>query len=537
KRPTTERQARVDLTGGSWDMRRVDTDVSGALSEDGGVRGRLVVAHENKNSYLDNYAREKNIVHAVVDAELTATTQLTVGHTYQTSDANAPLWGALPLAYTDGSLTHYHRNTSTATPWSFWDVQEDRTFAELSQTLGAGWSVKAVVTHLEKKGHGKLFYVYGTPDAVTEQGLAAFPSRYDDRTRQLIADLYAQGPFELAGRTHELVLGTGWSRSELDDVSHYGQGIGTPLPSLLEWTGAYPEPGFDAFVNGSDFTDRQTAYYAAARWSLLDPLTLLTGTRVVNAQSRGINYGEDRAANASGEVVPYAGLVYEITPSYSVYTSYTKIFDTQTETDANGDRLAPVTGETYEIGAKAGVLDERVNLGITLFRTRQDNVAEQTGMVGTQAIYRAAKGVVSEGFELDVNGELVSGLHLGAGYTYVDIQGPDGENPRAYAPQHLFRVATSYRVPVHPALKVGANVQWQDTIDRTVALTPSGTAVVKQDSYALLNLMASYDIATHWQAAINLNNVTNEKYLTSLQWDQSYYGAPRNASMTLSWKY
>src|SRR5690606_33009305 len=88
KRPTTERQARVDLTGGAWDMGRVGTDVSGALSGGGGVRGRLVVAHENKSSYLDNYAREKNIVHAVVDAELTATTLLTVGHTYQTSDAN-----------------------------------------------------------------------------------------------------------------------------------------------------------------------------------------------------------------------------------------------------------------------------------------------------------------------------------------------------------------------------------------------------------------------------------------------------------------
>jgi outer membrane receptor for ferric coprogen and ferric-rhodotorulic acid len=31
--------------------------------------------------------------------------------------------------------------------------------------------------------------------------------------------------------------------------------------------------------------------------------------------------------------------------------------------------------------------------------------------------------------------------------------------------------------------------------------------------------------------------VTDEKYLTSLLWDQSFYGTPRSASLTLSWKY
>ncbi|WSO38837.1 TonB-dependent receptor plug domain-containing protein [Pseudomonas berkeleyensis] len=88
KRPTAIPQARVDLTAGSWDKRRIDTDVSGALNDAGTLRGRVVYANENKNSYLDRYSREKNMFHGVLEFDLNDSTIFTLGHTLQTSDAN-----------------------------------------------------------------------------------------------------------------------------------------------------------------------------------------------------------------------------------------------------------------------------------------------------------------------------------------------------------------------------------------------------------------------------------------------------------------
>ncbi|MDN5515866.1 MAG: TonB-dependent receptor, partial [Pseudomonas sp.] len=46
-----------------------------------------------------------------------------------------------------------------------------------------------------------------------------------------------------------------------------------------------------------------------------------------------------------------------------------------------------------------------------------------------------------------------------------------------------------------------------------------------------------YDIDPNWSVSANLNNLTDEKYLSSLYWTQAYYGAPRNVSATLTWKY
>lgn len=537
KRPTLEPQARIDLTAGSWDKRRIDTDVSGALTEAGNIRGRVVYANENKNSYLDRYSREKNIFHGVIEADLDDSTLFTLGHTLQKSNANSSMWGALPLAYLDGSATDYDESTSTSADWSYWNVQENRTFAELAHRFANGWQAKAVLTRVEKKGDGSLFYMYGTPDRATGLGLFSYPSEYQDKNKQLIADLNASGPFSLAGREHELVIGGSWSKSELEDISWYDSSTGTALPPLEDWDGNYPQPLNDAGSNGSDFTDRMKSVYSAARFSLTDSLNLITGVRIVDVESDGSNYGVSKSTAYSSEVVPYAGLVYDLTEQYSVYASYTEIFDPQTKLERGGDRLAPVEGVNYEAGIKGELFDDQVNVSLAVFRTEQDNVAADDGTVGGVTYYKSMQGITSEGYELEVSGEVLPGLQATAGYTFVDIQDAADAHAITYAPKHMLRASSTYRIPGIEQLKVGASLSWQNTIHRDVALANGNSARVEQDAYALVNLMASYDIDPNWSVSANLNNLTDEKYLTSLYWDQAYYGAPRNASMTVSWKY
>ncbi|WP_192984324.1 TonB-dependent siderophore receptor [Pseudomonas sp. EggHat1] len=543
KRPTAMPQARVDLTAGSWDKRRIDTDVSGALNDAGTVRGRVVYANENKNSYLDRYSREKNMFHGVVEFDLDDRTVFTLGHTLQTSDANSPMWGALPLVYQDGGKTHYSRSTSTSTDWAYWDNQENRTFAELAHTFDNGWQAKTVVTHVEKKSDGSMFYVYGTPNRTTGAGLYSYPSEYSEKNKQLIVDVQASGPFSFAGRQHEAAVGGSWSRSELEDLSWYDLSTGTMLPPLEQWSGDYPKPRNDNGSAGSDFTDRMKSVYGAARWSLTDDLSLITGARVIDVKSDGTNYGLAKSSKNSGKVVPYAGVVYDLNEQYSVYASYTEIFTPQTKTDLTGSRLAPLEGVNYEAGIKGELFDDKVNLSLAVFRTEQDNFAEQAGMRGSVAYYRAMEGLTSEGYELEFSGEPLDGLQLSAGYTFVDITNADGGHAVTYSPKHMIKAAATYRIPGMEKLKVGAAVRWQDDIKIAVPLTADdgftsiGTADARQDAYAVVDLMASYDIDPNWSVSANLNNLTDEKYLSSLYWTQAYYGAPRNASMSVSWKY
>ncbi|SDX21265.1 TonB-dependent siderophore receptor [Marinobacter mobilis] len=535
KRPTARTQASITATGGSHDYGRLVGDLSGALSESGHVRGRLVVGGEGSESYLDRYETTRQMLYGVIEADVTDTTLLTLGHFTQTSDADSPMWGSLPLLYSDGTQTDYPRSTSTSADWAYWNSRYHNSFLTLSQELAGGWQAQLSVTRLEIDSDSKLFYQYGTPDRNTGLGLAAYPSLYTLEKEQWIADLYASGPFSLAGRTHELVVGGNWSYSELDDISYYGQGIGTPLPPLEQWTGHYPEPAFDAAVNGSDWTDKYISSYAAARWSLTDRLSAITGLRMTWLDSHGTNYGNSKDTSYDAVETPYAGVLYDLNDQHTVYVSYTEIFSPQTETDVAGDRLDPIDGVNYELGLKSELLDRQLQTTVALFHTEQDNLAELAGKdANGEDYYQGADGITSDGIELEATGAIGDRIQLTAGYTYVDIEDADNNAARTFVPEHLVRAKGTYDVPAFYGLKVGALVRWQSEISAAV-----GNAEVKQDSYALVDLMANYEFTDNWSTTLNLYNVTDEKYLASLYWggSQSYYGEPVSADLTVKWTY
>jgi outer membrane receptor for ferric coprogen and ferric-rhodotorulic acid len=110
---------------------------------------------------------------------------------------------------------------------------------------------------------------------------------------------------------------------------------------------------------------------------------------------------------------------------------------------------------------------------------------------------------------------------------------------RTYVPRNTARASLTWTPAMLPALKLGGAIKYQSNIRRVAdATTASGDAIlIRQPGYALVDLMARYDITPHWSLSANLNNLTNKKYLTSLYWDQAYYGAPRTASVTIGWKF
>ena len=161
KRPTGKLQAATGLSLGSWNDKRFEADVSGPLNAAGTLRGRLVAAVQDKDSYLDRYHLKKGIVYGVIEADIGERSLLTLGHTQQANRPSGGMWGALPLYFSDGTTTNYERSTNPATSWTYWNSNTGVSFAELQHEFDNGWSAKAVLTHKQVKARGKLFYVYG----------------------------------------------------------------------------------------------------------------------------------------------------------------------------------------------------------------------------------------------------------------------------------------------------------------------------------------------------------------------------------------
>lgn len=539
KRPTADFQGDVGVTVGSWDNRRLDVDLSGPLNDSRSVRGRLVAAGQDTDSYLDRYNLRKQVVSGIVDADLTSSTLLTAGLTYQKNKTHGGMWGALPLYNTDGTATDDDRSTSTSADWSHWNIADMRSFVELTQELGSEWRVKAALNYRRLTEDSNLFYVYGTPDAQTGLGLHAYPSAYDSNEKQYVADLYATGPFNLAGRRHELVIGANWAKDDVHQLSGYGEGIGTPLPPLSEWTGDYPMPPFDAYYGNGDFHIKRKSLYATARWSLAEPLTLITGASLVHVQETGANYGTPNNYSKT-ETTPFIGAVYDLSNNYSLYVSYARLFNPQTQTDVNNRVLDPVTGANLEAGIKGEWYDGRLNASFALFRTRQDGLAEYAGHnLATNQDYYAGIDATARGFEFDVSGQLTDRWQLSGGYTQLGLHDPADANVRTYVPRRTFRLSTSYRIPAVEGLRIGATLRWQDRIyrDQQVVALDGSEIYTTQGSYAVLGLMAGYDFNPHWSATFNVDNVTDRKYIASLYWSQGFYSAPRNYMLNVRYRF
>ncbi|MDR9467561.1 TonB-dependent siderophore receptor [Marinospirillum sp.] len=533
KRPTQEFAASASLLAGSWNQVRTEGDVSGRLTESGKVRGRLVMALENSDSYLDRYGKQRGAVYGVVEADLAPDLLLTLGHNEQADETDSPLWGALPMQYTDGSSTNYDVSTSTSADWAYWNNTSRSSFLELQNTLSNGWTLLGRLTRNETDSDSKLFYVYGTPDRNTGLGLKAYPSRYDMTTEDIIGDLQLNGDFVVNGYQQEFMAGLQWYRSEVWDKSLYGQGIGTNLGTKEAFDGSYPEPAFDASEDGSEWTTSQTSLFAATRLTLSEPLSVIAGLRLTQLDTEGSTYGTSKETEYDLVPVPYAGVVYQLTPELSLYSSYTEIFDPQTEEDLSGDFLDPVQGRTFEGGVKTLFAEGQAQASLAIFHTRQDNVAEKVGTrpggtAGVDDYYQGVDGMTSEGVELDLAGEVLSGLHTSAGFTHWIIKDAEGEDSREEIPRNQLKLAANYQVPHLPKLRVGGSVRWQSKVSSSVA---------EQEAYALADLMAAYRFNEQFQVSLNLNNITDEKYINSVMWDQAYYGAPASAQLKLDWQY
>ena len=534
KRPTADTQATVSVSAGSWDKRRVDLDVSGPLTDSGNVRGRFIYANDTGNSYLDRYSREKNILSGLLAFDLTDSDTLTVGIEDQKSNSNGASWGALPLADANGNPIHYHSTRSNISqPWVYWDVHTTRAFAEWEHRFENDWKSTLTLTAMEHREDTNMFYVYSNSASAT--GYTGLASKYKDDTRELDGDLSFSGPFSLGGREHQLTFGANIARSHTQETSLYGTSSYYTSVSLQDaLNGDIPKPTYNIATDAatSNYTDRQKSLYAGARFNLTDDLHLITGARMLSADSDGENYDTARDVSIHGKVTPYAGVIYDLSEQYSVYASYTKIFNPQYNLNTHGKVIDPLEGKSYEAGIKGRLLDNKLNVTAAVFHTQQDNVATYAGYNPALGGYvYDGESYKSSGIELEASGELAPGLQVSGGYTYVYITNADDQRGNKFIPRNALTSSMTYQLPMAPKVKVGGSLKWQSKVENDT------TPAASQDAYALVGLMASYQIDPHWSTQLNLDNLTNQKYLDSVRYAQSNFGDPRNVTASVSWKF
>jgi len=543
KRPLRDFAASGGMAVGSWDFRRGFADVSTPITQDGRIRGRMVGAYAQSNSYTRLQDTSARTLYGVVTADLAAGTELTGGLSYQSS-GNRGFGSGFPLFYSDGTRTDFSRSASNNTRWSRVTNETTTGFLDLNHVFANDWKLRMTVSQSQTNAALKYVYRGGYPDRATGQGMPTSFLNYKGKVRRKAFNASLSGSFELWGRQHEFSLG--WMRGEDKvDLSQYRALTPLPAPSNIYHPGALDEPDWSSAASQADDRDNhQSGGYAVGRFALTDSLRLMAGGRISNWAADEIYFGAKRQYRHRNEFVPYAGLLLDLNDDYTVYASYTEIFKPQNARTEQGAILPPITGKSYELGVKAAWFDGRFNGAASLFQTRQDNLAEATGNnvigapPGTRA-YRAVRGAKVKGLELEIGGEVLPGWNLASSFTTFIAQDAQGRPINTSKPRSLFKLYTTYRLPgAFNRLTLGGGVDWQNRMYQD-ANAPGGRRVqVEQPGYALVNLMARHEFNKHMAATLNVNNLFDKKYYTQIgSFDQGWWGAPRNAMLSLRAQY
>lgn len=543
---------------GNWDNYRGEIDVGGPVTADGRLRVRVVGSYQDSHTFREGEKVRRGIGYGIAEYDLTPTTLVTAGVSYQDDFYNS-FWGGLPLSAT-GQHLNLPRSTRPSSDWEGKTQKATTAFGEVRQDIGK-WQLRltAMKTWQDAIFSGSYIYRRDTDLSLTQ---SVYQASYKENQSGL--DAYLSGPVTLLGRAQDLVFGA--SRRETSTrTQNYSQGgvIAPPyvIPDMARFNpAALPRPNFQP-TTASTNVITQYGLYASARLNPADPLKIILGGRLdwYEYDNIGTTAGDYRV-NANKTV--YAGVLLDLDRHHTVYASYTDVFQPQSAKGFAADTasqgvLPPIRGKNYEVGLKGEYLDGRLNATLAVFRVDQTNRAvvpvSQTGCPTFPAVSCSIPAglVRSEGFDAEVQGELFPGLQASLGYSHVHARYVEGvsatDGTRKFDtdyPEHIVKLSSTYALPGRwQGLKLGGSLYWQSRIYNTnLGSNFRGIAfTVEQNSYVLLDLMASYKINAHLDVQVNINNLFDRTYYKAVGYDIRWgstdaYGDPRNILASIRYK-
>ncbi|MBS7781112.1 TonB-dependent receptor [Acidovorax sp. CCYZU-2555] len=533
KRPTKEAQASVTAEAGSWSRYGAGLDLSRALNEDASVRGRLVADVKRQGAWTSNYAQDTEVLYGIGEVDLGPRTQLTAGFSHLARKTDSQIGPAIIL-YSNGLPTGAGLAAGATPDWSYYNHQHDSAFAALEHTLDSGWVTKAELTHARYKYDSFMASLGGSVNPTTGLGASALMPRWASNANQTSLDAYVTGPFSLLGRRHELIGGITLSRIDQDSPGY--SSIRQDIVNAFDWGGELPRPNH-VQTGETRSQEYQHGAYLSSRLELSDSVNLLLGARVTSWKRdrdeltyarNAVTSTQDREKNV---VIPYAGIVYALNDTYSLYASYTEIFrpqDSGTLMYTDGGKMDPEEGRSYEAGLKAAFNDGALTSSLALFRTQQSNLAVWNPVLYS---YTAEKDATTEGLEIELSGQLARGWQLSAGYNYSETRDQSGARILPRIPRNTVKLFTSYRLPGDwNHLTLGGGIHWETK-------TGDPLATYTQNSYSLVNLMARYEVSKQLSVSAHLNNALDKRYYVALGGNTGSYGPPRNFMVSMKYRF
>jgi len=506
KRPTRDFQGSVTGRYGSFDTSYLETDLSGALTSSGNVRGRTVLAQADTNGEVDYNTNTAQNFYGALEFDLTDSTMLSLALLHQ-KKAITPHNGYPTDA--SGNLLNLDRDTFLGADWNYFDGRSTDLIGELTHRFDNGGFGRVAVRSSQRDTEYFYAFTGKAADAAGNTSLTSTARDYEQNSLALDAS-YSQ-PFETFGQVSEFIIGTDYKRYE-DDYDNGRMNLGsTNIHSHRPSNVAKPDTPYTTRVK-SDETE--FGLYSKLTFRPVERLALIGGLRVswfdgdtsTTTLASGARTSGDVQENA--KLTPYGGLVFDLDQWHSLYASYSKVFKPQTNVDVAGDIIDPREGEQYEVGVKGSYFGGALNTRLSLFQLTDENRAarDQNNLTGTY--YLSIGEARIRGGEIEVSGNPLPGWELIGGYTYMDTKIIKGDANAVFElmPQNQFSLWSNYELQGGPlaGLGLGTGITGMSHFQTSTGIEAPG--------YAVVDAKLSYPLTPKLTATFDVNNVFDREY-------------------------
>lgn len=397
---------------------------------------------------------------------------------------------------------------------------------EVSHDLDNGWTLSQGFRYEKLDWDYTGTYVATGAPIGPDGSFARGASRQSENSDSISLDTRLAGEVETGPTTHRLLFGADMRKYDADESSLIESDRTTF--NWLDPDNRGPLPVFVGTPNEGSVTLKQVGLYAQNELSHGNWRGSL-GLRYDWAEQTGTQYGVPAQFDET-KLTGRAGISYVFDNGVMPYVSYSTSFDPQTGLNEAEEPLRPTEGKQWELGLKYRPAGFDGLITAALYDLRQTNVNQWAGTSpGGFNLYRQIGEVKSRGIELEATAT-VGSWDVRAGYAYNDTEQLGGFNtgqPMWNAPRHMASAWLDY--------------DWGNGLRTGGGLRHVGTRMDVSNSreleaFTLVDLGATYTRG-NIEAALNVNNLTDEVYMSTCGWFGCYYGEGRTVTAKVAYKW
>lgn len=529
KKPRPEAFATLQTSAGSWDRYRTALDVNTPLDEDGNVLSRVNLAVEDGQSFRDHVDRERVFVAPSFSWQLNPDTTLLVESEFMRHRSTFDRGIVAP----NNAWSGVSRSTFLGEPNDGdTDNHNNLLQAALEHHLNDAWKLR-LASHYKQ---GKLWGFASEARALNADGHTV-NRRYRERDNDWhdsITQLELRGLFDTGPWQHELLIGSEYENYRKNERvttiagSPYAIDIDQPV---------YGQPKPGGAGSGTDFFEHVESRALNLQDQILftDTLRGMLGARLERFEQSIDDHTRNSTSRQHHDALTQrAGLLYQLTPEIGLFANASTSFKPNNGLDAAGRSFDPEEGIGHEIGIKSELFDDRLSSTLAAFHIEKKNVlALDPGTDTSRAMGKAR----SQGFDLQVAGQVTDAVRVIGAFAYIDAEVTEGDKV----------IPTGSRilgVAKHSGSLLGVYAFQDGRLrgsDVGAAFTYVGDRSGEAGSdfelpaYHTVDLLAHYKASDNVTVGLNLNNVFDEKYFER---SYSHYwvnpGEPRNFTVSLT---